>query len=125
MQNKTILSYSGSQLHFNCPNETGVKTLAKSQIPNKFNVGGFNFTLAFSGANYALSNGTSYPGVDYVFNVTYANFSQTVVFNWRSANTLTQNTLPTPFIATPFSPPVVMRWFAANSTLYLRITTTA
>jgi hypothetical protein len=123
MNNKTVLSYSGNQLHFNCPSETGVQTFAKSQIPNEFNVGGFNFSLAFTGANYAMTNGTSFPGWDYVFNVNYGNFSQVVVFNWPSANALSQNAEPSPFIATPFSSYAVMRWYVANSTLYLTITT--
>jgi hypothetical protein len=67
-ENKTVFSFSGSQLHFRCPAES-VKTFAKSQIPHQFNVGGFNFTLAFSGSTYVATNGTSYPGVYYAFNV--------------------------------------------------------
>jgi hypothetical protein len=125
LENKTVLSYSGTQLHFNCPPETGVKTYARSQIPNQFNVGGFNFTLAFNGENYVATNGTSYPGYDYVFNVSYGNMSQIIVFKWASANSISENAEPIPFIATPFNSFVVMRWFGANSTLFLTLTTSA
>ena len=125
MENKTVLSYSGSQLHFNCPPETGVKTFARSQIPNQFNVGGFNFTLAFNGPDYVTTNGTSYPGFDYVFNVSYGNTSQIVVFNWVSVHSISTNDQPTPFLATPFRSYVVMRWFGENSTLFLTVTTGA
>ena len=125
MENKTVLSFAQNQLRPNCPPETGLVTFARSQIPNQFSVGGFNFTLAFNGQNYVAPNGTRYAGQDYVFNVNYGNMTQLVVFSWPSASALAANSQPVPFIATPFSSYVIMRWFGANSTIYLTITTGA
>ena len=127
--NSTIITVPGSALQFNCPQETGLTTFSKSQIPQQFTVGGFSFNLIFNGTNY-VTNGTSYLGFDYAFNVTYTApnvtqiFRQTVVFNWPSAQSFASNVQPTPFIATPFDSYVVMRWYV-NSTLYLTVTTLA
>jgi hypothetical protein len=122
---KAIFSYSGKELQFNCPSETGVTTFAISQIPEQFQVGGFSFQLLFNGTNYRADNGTSYQGFEYVFSVSYDNPSQLVLFHWVSFSAELSNQLPSPFVATPFDSYVVMRWFTANSTLYLRITTSA
>ena len=124
-ENKTILYYPQNQLRPNCPPETGVVTFARSQIPHQFTVGGFNFTLAFTGQNYVATNGTSYAGQDYVFNVAYGNTTQAVVFNWPSSAALASNAEPTPFIALAMNSYVIVRWFGANSTLYVTITTGA
>jgi len=120
--NPAVFSYSGTP-HFSCPPETGLETFSRSQIPAQFVVGGFSFKQIFNGTNY-VNNGTSYPGFDYVFNVTYvaANVTQTVVFNWSSFQSIANDAQPSPFVSTLFSSGVVMRWFS-NSTLYLTVTT--
>jgi hypothetical protein len=122
--NSIFASYPGSVLQFNCPQETGLTTFSRSQIPDQFVVGGFSFNLIFNGTNYVGTNGTSYPGFDYAFNVTYVqeNATQIVVFNWPSSQSIASDAQPSPFIATPFNSGVVMRWFS-NSTLYLTVTT--
>ena len=128
--NESIAAYPGYQLQFNCPTETGVTTFLKSQIPGQFQLGNFTFDLVSNGTNIAADNGTSYPGYDYLFNVTYAGLiTQQTVFNWPSVQALSNNQEPSPFIATPFSSAsetgVVMRWFTNSTGLYLTVTTLA
>lgn len=126
-QNETVQEFPGSELKYNCPAETGLVTYAKSQIPSQFNVGNFTFDLISNETDYAATNGTSYPGYDYAFNVTYpsANLSQSVVFTWPSASELSNNQEPNPFIVTPYQGYVVMRWFTNSTGLYLVVTTLA
>ncbi len=130
--NDSIAVYPGNQLRFYCPAETGVTTFVRSQIPGHFDVGNFSFNLVSNQTNFVGVNGTSYPGYDYAFNVTYQNFTaqtQQAVFSWPSATALSSGQLPSPFIATPYSLPsaifVVMRWFANSTGTYLTITTLA
>ncbi len=115
---------------FNCPTETGVATYSASQLSNETQLGGFEFQLISSSSNFAGANGTTYPGYDYAFNVTYVgsppeNQTQQVVFTWPSSGALASDQLPTPFIATPFNSYVVMRWFTNSTGLYLTVTTLA
>jgi len=128
--NESIVAYPGSELRFYCPTETGVVTYLKSQIPDQFQSGNFTFNLVSNGTNVVATNGTSYPGYDYLFNVTYAGtITQQVVFNWPSINDLLNNQEPSPFVVTPFSTTssigVVMRWFTNSTGLYLTVTTLA
>jgi hypothetical protein len=126
-QNETVMKYPGSALNYNCPPETGLTTFAKSQIPNQFNVGNFTFDLISNSTNYAATNGTSYPGYDYAFNVTYPsdNLSESVVFTWPTASALASNQVPSPFISVPYQGYAVMRWFTNSTGLYLTVTTLA
>jgi len=126
-QNESVSKYPGSDLNYNCPTETGIVTYAKSQIPQNFNLGNFTFDLVGNGTNYNAGNGTSYPGYDYAFNVTYPsqNLTALAVFTWPSASALSQNQEPTPFLAAPYQGYAVMRWFTNSTGLYLIVTTRA
>lgn len=125
--NDTINSFPGNQLNFNCPPEGGPSTFASTQIPSDFQVGNFSFNLISKGMNYVAPNGTSYPGYDYAFNVTYPsqNLSQVVVFSWPSSAALSANQEPSPFIAAPYGGYAVMRWFTNSTGLYLIVTARA
>jgi hypothetical protein len=128
--NESIAVVPSSIPPFNCPQETGVATVANSQLTNELQVGGFDFELISNSSSFVGANGTSYPGYDYAFNVTYVgsppqNVTQQVVFTWPSEGTLADGQRPTPFIATPFNAYVVMRWFTNSTGLYLTVTTLA
>ncbi len=123
--NDTIVEFPGNQLRFNCPQETGLTTYAKSRIPQQFQVGGFSFKLVGNGTNFVGDNGTSYPGFDYAFNVSYTqgNVTQQVVFTWPSAGALSSGQRPNPFLLAPYQAYVVMRWFTNATGLYFTVTT--
>ncbi len=128
--NESILVVPTSVPPFNCPQETGIATVAKSQLNNELQVGGFAFKLISNSTSFVGANGTSYPGYDYAFNVTYVgsppqNETEQVVFTWPSAGVLANSQPPSPFIATPFNAFVVMRWFTNATGLYLTVTTLA
>jgi hypothetical protein len=128
--NDTITEYSGSQLRFNCQPETGVAILAKTRVIQPFQVGGFSFKLVSNETNFVGTNGTSFPGYDYAFNITYVgnpsqSFTQQVVFTWPSAGALNNNQAPKPFVKTSFNSYVVLRWFTNSTGLYLVVTTLA
>jgi hypothetical protein len=128
--NETVAAYPGNELQFNCPSETGLQTFAKSQITPQFQVGGFNFNLISNGTDFVGANSTSYPGYDYVFNITYTgtpgqNVTQQVVFTWPTAGAFSSGDQPTQFMATPFDAYVVMRWFTNSTGLFLTVTTLA
>jgi hypothetical protein len=128
--NETVAAYPGSQLQFNCPQETGTITYPKAELPQQFQVGGFAFSLVSNGTNFVGANGTSYPGFDYAFNVTYSYGNETglspaqVVFTWPSI-AASSSQEPSPFISAPFQANVVMRWFTNSTGLYLTVTTLA